>query len=215
MSEGSETVHNAGDAGAELPRLFAHQLLQRYAGRPLAVLLYGSWLRGKRDTMLDFYVILEHYRDLAHPFAAQANRLLPPNVYNTTIEVDGRTERAKFATLTLDQLETQIEGGFHSYFWSRWAQPMVSVYTRDDAIAERLAALHPQAVRRVVDEVLPLLPESFSTSELWTTAFALTYPCELRSEPAGRAAELVRGYETWLAQQTRQIAATDSSSSSP
>lgn len=194
-------------AGDELPQLFVRQLLQRYAGRPLAILMYGSWLRGKRDTMLDFYVILEHYSDLSHPLAALANRLLPPNVYSMAVDFAGTTETAKFATLTLDHLEAQIDRAFHSYFWSRWAQPMVSVHMRDEIIEQRLAALHRHAAFRVMNETLPLLPETFSTAQLWTTAFALTYPCELRSERAGRAAELAQAYQPWLGTQTRQVAA--------
>ena len=37
------------------------QIKQRYGQGLLAVLIYGSYLRGKRDTLLDFYVLLDSY----------------------------------------------------------------------------------------------------------------------------------------------------------
>ena len=42
------------------------QLRKHYGRGLLAVLIYGSYLRGKRDTLLDFYVLLDSYRPLSH-----------------------------------------------------------------------------------------------------------------------------------------------------
>ena len=40
------------------------EIRQKHGESLLAILVYGSWLRGKRDTMLDFYVLVEDYHTL-------------------------------------------------------------------------------------------------------------------------------------------------------
>ena len=42
-------------------RLFVTELIDRHGGAVSAILLYGSHLRGKRDTVLDFYILLNDY----------------------------------------------------------------------------------------------------------------------------------------------------------
>ena len=48
------------------------QLRGRYGPGLLAVLIYGSYLRGKRDTLLDFYVLLDSY---AQTLAGRARQI--------------------------------------------------------------------------------------------------------------------------------------------
>ena len=43
------------------------QIRERYGQGLLAVLIYGSYLRGKRDTLLDFYVLLDSYQSMPRP----------------------------------------------------------------------------------------------------------------------------------------------------
>ena len=43
-----------------------NQIQKRYGQGLMAVLIYGSYLRGKRDTLLDFYVLLDSYRSMPH-----------------------------------------------------------------------------------------------------------------------------------------------------
>ena len=42
-----------------------------------AVLIYGSYLRGKRDTLLDFYVLLDSYAALPQRWQGWVARMLP------------------------------------------------------------------------------------------------------------------------------------------
>ena len=58
------------------------KIREKHGDALLAILVYGSWLRGKRDTMLDFYVLLEDYRTLDSAWQGWMCRLLPPNVYH-------------------------------------------------------------------------------------------------------------------------------------
>ncbi len=166
-------------------------LRRRHGDAIVAVLMYGSYLRGKRDTLLDFYVVLENLRDaLPSPWQRLANRLLPPNVYYQCVSHAGGEARAKYATLTLNQFETALRGDFHSYFWSRFTQPCALVYTRDQDGQRRVLRALQSATETFIESILPMLPRCFTSRELWQTGFALTYRTELRAESGDRIAEL-------------------------
>ena len=163
-------------------------------GKVLAILMYGSYLRGKRDTLLDFYVLLENFRStIDSRWQRLANQLLPPNVYYQHVQRADVDARAKYATMTLDQFERAMAGDFHSYFWSRFTQPCAVVYARDEQALQRVLQALQNAVSTFIGSVAPMLPERFGASELWQTGFALTYRAELRAESGARIAEL---YET-------------------
>jgi hypothetical protein len=176
----------------------------RYGDHIAAVLLYGSYLRGKRDTLLDFYVLLNGFAG-ALPGAAQVlgNRLLPPNVYYLSLpEGNHRGQhrpavRAKYATLSLAQFERGMDD-FHCYFWARFVQPAGLIFVRDVATRERVAAAVGGAVHAFVKRVAPLLPDPFPADTLWRTGFALTYACELRSEHPSGIAALYEHYQAYF-----------------
>ena len=58
-----------------------NQVKERYGKGLLAVLIYGSYLRGKRDTLLDFYVLLDGYNSMPRAWQGWLAKALPPNVY--------------------------------------------------------------------------------------------------------------------------------------
>ncbi|MAT83546.1 MAG: hypothetical protein CMD39_04590 [Gammaproteobacteria bacterium] len=151
----------------------------------LAVLLYGSYLRGKRDTLLDFYVLVDDLRAALPRGHAPGNRLLPPNVYYVALPAaDGRDAvRAKYATMTLAQFEDAMDD-FHGYFWSRFTQPAGLVSARSDEVADRVVRAVARAVHTFVARTVPMLQPPFSSESLWQRGFALTYASELRSEQA-------------------------------
>jgi hypothetical protein len=169
-------------------------IFQRHGAHVAAVLLYGSYLRGKRDTLLDFYVLLTDLSgSLSGRFAELGNRLLPPNVYYLSlpeVEQGGLRQaavRAKYATLSLHQFERGMHD-FHCYFWARFVQPAGLLHARDAAVRRRVVAAIAQSVDTFVRRVTPMLSDEFQAAELWRTGFALTYECELRSErPTGIA----------------------------
>jgi hypothetical protein len=188
-NESHKPAHNADQATDLEPLL--REIRQKHGKALLAILVYGSWLRGKRDTMLDFYVLVEDYRSLESGWQALMCRLLPPNVYHIHHQSDdpeaGKSEsRAKYALLTLKRFHHAMRHDFHSYFWARFAQPCEVLYVRDDATQATLNDAFNSASNTFIQRVIPAMDERFNSSELWTRGLALTYQCELRTESSNR-----------------------------
>jgi len=167
------------------------EIRQKHDGALLAILVYGSWLRGKRDTMLDFYVLVDDYHTLDSAWQGWMCRLLPPNVYhihhkNNDPESETPELRAKFALLTLSRFRNAMQNDFHSYFWARFAQPCEVLYARDEATRAVLKDALNDASTTFMQRVLPVMGDSFSSADLWTHGLALTYQCELRTESSNR-----------------------------
>ena len=196
MSEASTATHQV-QTDDPLLAAFVTRLRARFGTHVQAVLLYGSYVRGKRDTVLDFYVLLDNYAALPR-WHAWANRVLPPNVYYLTVTHDAAEIAAKFATVSVAQFANAISGDVHSYFWARFAQPFIIAYALDDALREHLLTLGQQAAKRMIAATLPLLPPVFSTEELWRRAFGLTYGSELRAEDAAAGQALYSAYASAL-----------------
>jgi hypothetical protein len=171
-----------------------NQIRNRYGKSLLAVLIYGSYLRGKRDTLLDFYVLLDSYRSMPRAWQGWLARALPPNVYQIHHGSPPNEIRAKYALLTLDRFEQAVSRDFHSYFWARFVQPCGILYCRDSAIQSRVVEAICQASKTFAQRVVPRLPESFDAKQLWAVGLGLTYQCEFRSEPPGHAEKL---FEYW------------------
>lgn len=163
---------------------------QRFGAGVQAVLIYGSYLRGKRDTLLDFYVLLEDYAAMRSPWQAALAWMLPPNVYQVRYASSQVESRAKFALMTLSRFEHALQHDFHSYFWARFAQPSGLLYCRDEVVRGRLVAAIGQAARTFVRRVVPCLPDRFNAADLICRGLTLTYQCELRSEPPRHAQAL-------------------------
>ena len=179
---------SSGDASLE-PLL--KEIRQKHGDALLAILVYGSWLRGKRDTMLDFYVLVEDYRTLDSAWQGWMCRMLPPNVYHIhhkaeDLDSESTELRAKYALLTLKRFRHAMQYDFHSYFWARFAQPCEVLYVRDETTSAVLTDVFSQASSTFMRRVLPAMGDRFSSGELWTHGLSLTYQCELRTESSKR-----------------------------
>jgi hypothetical protein len=168
----------------------------RHGNGIVAVLFYGSCLRARdlEDRIADLYLIAESHRG-AHDrrLAAMMNAILPPNVYYLETTVEGRTLRAKYAVVTLDQMERLVAPlTFQPYFWARFAQPTVIGWSRDSVIQERLIHVLAQAAWTTVEAASPLLPPGAPADQFWPRAFAETYRTELRAEGPTRGVEIWR-----------------------
>jgi hypothetical protein len=170
------------------------QIHARYGKGLLAVLIYGSYLRGKRDTLLDFYVFVDGYASMPSWWQGGLARALPPNVYQIHDGSPPDDIRAKYALMTLEQFERAVRDDFHSYFWARFAQPCGILFCRDDGVKNRIVSAICQASVTFATRVAPRLPERFNTKQLWENGLGLTYQCEFRSEPPGHAGKL---FEYW------------------
>jgi hypothetical protein len=177
-----------------------------------AIIVYGSWLRGKTDTMLDFYVLTDSNASLPTIWQRFLCHALPPNVYQihaTSAAAEDGTHvmRAKYALLTLKQFCRAMKHDFHSYFWARFAQPCEIVFTRDDDALRLLQTAFEDAATTFMRRTLPLLPENYSSRELWVTGLQQTYRCELRTESGQRADTLYEFDPDYYDQKTRTFAA--------
>lgn len=165
---------------------------QRHDG-VAAVLFYGSWLRSGRvdEGIADLYLLVDDYK-VAFNSRLQAllNRLLPPNVFYLELPYEGRTLRAKYAVLTLDDFAKGTGTWFHSYIWGRFAQPSGLVYARDAESSAQVQDSLTRALYTFVGRALPQVPEIFTPRELWCIGLGLSYRCELRSEKPGTAVRL-------------------------
>ncbi len=186
----NEPMHTESQQDTSIQPLL-EEIRQKHGEALLAILVYGSWLRGKRDTMLDFYVLVEDYHTLDSRWQGWMCRLLPPNVYHIHHKSDdpdkkGSDLRAKYALLTLSRFHKAMQHDFHSYFWARFAQPCEVLYVRDEASRAVLTEALKNAATTFVRRVLPAMGDSFGSAELWTRGLALTYQCELRTESSNR-----------------------------
>jgi hypothetical protein len=157
----------------------------RFGDAVQAVVLYGSFTRGEKDTLLDLYILLKDLSPLPG-WQRVLGGLLAPNVYQLKTELS----RAKVAVMTLDQLEQGVRGDLAPYFWARFAQPTTLVYQASEAVAERYAAIVTSAADRLIAAAAINGAGMLPSREFWVHTFALTYGSELRSERADRGLSL-------------------------
>lgn len=175
------------------------ELLTRYKPTVQAILFYGSCLRGGNplDGLVDIYIIVNDYRAAyGNPITALFNKLLPPNVYYIELPVEDGTLRAKYAILSLQDLQKGTSRRwFQAYLWGRFAQPAGLLYTRDPTTEQQIIEALGQAVLTFLTRVLPYLPAQFTSAELWQQGMALSYATELRAEKSNRADSVFAHFE--------------------
>ena len=184
----------------------ADRLLTDYGAAIEAIVFYGSCLRTGEDRggLVDLYVLVDRYRDIEERcLLAALNKMLPPNVFYIEVPFEDRVVRAKYAVLSLNDFSAGAARWFHSYIWGRFAQPVGLIYARNDQIVERIQSILVQAVLRFVTRVLPRMPASFTTRELWQLGWTLSYRAELRAERTEKLAGLFEAAPQYYEQLTR------------
>lgn len=172
-------------------------LRDRYGEGVVAVLFYGSCLRKEtHDGVLDFYVVVDSYRSCYDSRRlALLNAAVPPNVFYVELASEWGTLRAKCAVLSRRHFERGVRArALSPYFWARFAQPALAVYTRDDDARDLVQSCAARAIETLVRRLSAFLPaqgrsQRFSLAALWQEAFRRTYGAELRTE----SPEAVRG----------------------
>lgn len=203
-AEASQSSASPQDLSAITPLLDKIKL--QHGSDLLAIVVYGSWLRGKTDTMLDFYALTENNASLPSIWQRALCNALPPNVYQIRANA-GPALRAKYALLTLKQFCRAMQHDFHSYFWARFAQPCEVVYTRDEGTMAVLHKAFDDAASTFIRRSLPLLPSEYASRELWVTGLQQTYRCELRTESTQRADTLYEFNPDYYDRKTAALAA--------
>ncbi len=182
--EGTIERHVAAQAPDAVVAL-GNLLRERFGSHVQALLFYGSCRRAHDDAggIVDLYVLVDDYRAAYGALLpALANRMLAPNVYYLEASFAGRTVRAKYAVVSLDQFERGTARWFHPYLWGRFAQPCGLLYAADEIVRQRVVRALGAAVATFAAQTLPRLPEEFDTAAFWTNGLLLTYAAELRSE---------------------------------
>lgn len=166
-----------------------------------AFLFYGSSRREGDESgkMLDFYVLVDRYRDIHGRGLGQlASFLIPPSVHYLELpSATGEPLRCKYAIMSERAFHRRTGGGaFESMLWGRFAQPvLISADTpeRFDRLVDTLA----RACLHLARETLPLLKQASDINDLWARGLCESYRTELRPEnAAGRSRELVERFDT-------------------
>ena len=171
----------------------AAAIRERVGEATAAVVFYGSCLRrGTPEGVLDFYVIVDDWpRASRSRWLAWAGRGYPPNVFYLETGEGEAALRCKYAVLSRDDLARGAAGGFlRTGIWARFCQPLLAVFSRDEAAREALVAACSESVVTAVSTVAPLLPGPATPRELWDRVFAETYAREMRSESEATVASL-------------------------
>ena len=197
--------HGAQPAPAALQAL-QERLLARYGDAVQAILFYGSCLRSgdAMDGLVDLYVVVESYRSAyRRPWLRLGNALLPPNVFYLEAPFAGQVVRAKYAVLSLRDLQRGVRRWFQSYLWGRFAQPTGLLYARDEAVAQQIVQALAQAVMTFIDRTLPLASPGFDAADLWRTGLGHSYRTELRAEKPERTRQLLAASQDYYEQVTQ------------
>ena len=174
--------------------LLTANLRTHFGDTLLAVVLYGSCMRAEEyiEGVVDLYVIVNSYKG-AYPerMLRYLNSRLPPNVFYLEVGPAESRIRAKYAVISADDLDRGCSLWFHSYIWSRFAQPVRLLYVRGPAIQQHLYAGFARAVLTFLKTTLPTLgPVTVDTATIWNNGLGLTYAAELRPERHTRAREI-------------------------
>lgn len=161
-----------------------HPAIRQFAARladeagASAALFYGSNLRtGELDGVIDYYVLL--------PGAPE--RGMWPRVSYREWEHDGRTLRAKIATMTLAKFAAACRGDSRdTTVWARFVQPSALVFARGAADQAAISEALQHAGRTAARLAVALGPVHGTESDYWRALFRQTYKAELRVEKPGR-----------------------------
>jgi hypothetical protein len=177
-------------ASARVPSPAVNSLVQeiliRYGSDVQAILFYGSCLHKEEDLdgLFDLYVLVDSYGSAnRNSMQAALNQLLPPNVFYLEIPFEKQTVRAKYAILSLTDLQQGTSmNWFHSYLWARFCQPTTVVFARDKEVIKLVNTAFAQAVITFTTRVLPRMQPQFTIREMWQKGLELTYRAEFRPE---------------------------------
>lgn len=172
----------------------ADDIAKRYGKSVAGVLFYGSCLRTGEieDKILDFYVIVDDYHAAYEKsWLANANQILPPNVFYHEMDVDGLTVRSKYAVISVRDFQFRSSAScLNVSIWARFCQPCMLLIPRNDSVRDELALSVSLAVKTMLQNLLILKPWATESRELWVAAFEATYAAELRSERGGKGLEI-------------------------
>lgn len=176
---------------------FVDDINKRFHDSVIAIVFYGSCLRTRQydDAMLDFYVIVDDYKN-CYPRKLEriANSLLPPNVYHLQTDIEHKKYVSKYAVITLCDLYQKVSTqSFHPYFWARFCQPISAPYLKSNEAKKELLKVQASAIETFLIHTQEYQYQDTHQdliSNMWIRGFELTYAAELRAESQGRAKKI-------------------------
>lgn len=170
----------------------------------LAILFYGSglWKKASKDTMYDFYILVENYKNFdSRNVHALLGRVLPPNVYYLELE----DIRCKYAVMRMDQFQKAARGeALNSQIWARFAQPCRMPFVSSDNVTEIVIDALKDAIITFHQQTLPLLNTDEADPErIWQSGLKQTYNNEWRSERQDRFSDIYQASQQALEARTR------------
>jgi predicted nucleotidyltransferase len=179
--------------GSDLTELIDY-LLSKYGESVSGIILYGSCLRNQNfeEGIIDLYVVISSYEKAYDKRSLRIlNSLLAPNVFYAEVNDNEKKIRAKYALISLEDLNRGVENWFHSYIWSRFAQPVRFLYTKDNETKQYLHNIIAKSVIKFLNLTIAALgPGRFDTEAIWVNGLTLTYAAELRPEHSNRAQDI-------------------------
>jgi hypothetical protein len=176
--------------GGDLSALINH-IKHSFGDSLSGILLYGSCLYSHNfnDGVVDLYVIVSSYNAAyQNKLLRLLNALLPPNVFYFETGEGENKVRAKYAVISIDDFQHGVENWFHSYIWSRFAQPARLIYCCDGEIRLRIYYMLAHSVIVFLKRTISCLGSGrFDTEAIWSNGLRLTYAAELRPEQQSRA----------------------------
>ncbi len=159
-------------------------------GKVSSILFYGSglWKEEGADTVYDFYVLVDRFKDLKiNKLSAFLGILIPPNVYYMELQDGNRTLRCKYAVMQTSQFFRATKGcAITPQIWARFSQPCRILYSRDSQVEKNINQSLTDAVIYFHRQALPLTLPVDTPRELWLKGLSATYGAELRSEKPER-----------------------------
>ncbi|MBL8497675.1 diacylglycerol kinase [Nitrosomonas sp. JL21] len=170
-------------------------LIMRFGESVEAVMLYGSCLHSDislDEGIVDLYVVVDsYYKAYQQRYLANLNTWLAPNVFYLEIPHQGKMLRAKYAVISIGDFEQGAQFWFHPYIWARFAQPSRLLYSRNNAVKERINSASAHSVVTFLKSGVPALEAGvYDVKDIWTRCLTLTYAAELRAEKESRAHHL-------------------------
>ena len=87
-----------------------------------------------------------------------------------------KTLRSKVTVISLADFRRGCSPAwFESYIWGRFAQPTLILYARDARTRRQVENCLLQAVRTLLSNSLPVLPQEGDVTDLWEQALALSH----------------------------------------
>lgn len=172
------------------------EIRRKHGGVEKALLFYGSSLRAGEAAgkMLDFYVLVDAYKDVHGIGLKQFGSFLaPPSVHYCEADgPDGERLRSKYSIVSLSAFRRRTRGSaLESMLWARFAQPTLLICD-DPVLREDLLDTLAHATRHFLQETAPLLKGEIEGGAIWERGLRESYQTELRPEDAtGRSQQIV------------------------